>query len=108
MQVPPPGPPRTGPRAQRTMPVRPTGSPSRPPADAEAVLSGAEAVRVEAPDALNVAAQFVVDDITGRILVRIYDSSTGETIRTIPPTKVVNLMLEVMGAESVGRLNRLG
>lgn len=92
---------------QKTTPVRPAGSPDRPSADGEAVVPRAEAVPVEAPDALNLAAQFMVDDLTGRILVRIYNSRTGETIRTIPPTRVVNLMLKMMGAESAVRLDRL-
>lgn len=46
-----------------------------------------------APSAWDVAAQFVVDERTGRVLVRIYDTRTGETIRTIPPNEVVEFLL---------------
>ncbi len=49
--------------------------------------------------ALDVAAQFVVDERTGRVLVRIYDTRTGETIRTIPPNQVVEFLLGAGGLD---------
>jgi uncharacterized FlaG/YvyC family protein len=49
--------------------------------------------------ALDVAAQFIVDERTGRVLVRIYDSRTGETIRTIPPNQVVEFLLGAGGLD---------
>ncbi len=52
-----------------------------------------------APSALDVAAQFVVDERTGRVLVRIYDTRTGETIRTIPPNQVVEFLLGAGGLD---------
>ncbi len=52
-----------------------------------------------APSALDVAAQFVVDERTGRVLVRIYDTRTGETIRTIPPNQVVEFLLGTGGLD---------
>ncbi len=51
------------------------------------------------PSALDVAAQFVVDERTGRVLVRIYDTRTGETIRTIPPNQVVEFLLGAGGLD---------
>lgn len=52
-----------------------------------------------APSAWDVAAQFVVDERTGRVLVRIYDTRTGETIRTIPPNQVVEFLLGTGGVD---------
>jgi hypothetical protein len=88
MQVPPPG----------------SGSPKKPepqPAREERVRGGngqgaAQQGAVQRPavaSALDVAAQFIVDERTGRVLVRIYDTRTGETIRTIPPNQVVEFLL---------------
>ncbi|MDR7414839.1 MAG: flagellar protein FlaG [Armatimonadota bacterium] len=86
MQVPPPGP----------------GSPRKPerpepkPTEERKVQggNGQESGRSKAPpSALDVAAQFIVDERTGRVLVRIYDTRTGETIRTIPPNQVVEFLL---------------
>ena len=55
--------------------------------------------RPPAPSALDVAAQFIVDERTGRVLVRIYDTRTGETIRTIPPNQVVEFLLGAGGLD---------
>ncbi|MDR5708993.1 MAG: flagellar protein FlaG, partial [Armatimonadota bacterium] len=83
MQVPPPG----------------SGSPKKPeaaepqPAREREMRGNGPGLAVErpqtAPSALDVAAQFIVDERTGRVLVRIYDTRTGETIRTVPPNQVV-------------------
>ncbi len=72
--------------------------PEPQPAEKQSVLSEARERTKEgtasAPrSALDVAAQFVVDERTGRVLVRIYDTRTGETIRTIPPNQVVEFLL---------------
>jgi uncharacterized FlaG/YvyC family protein len=40
-----------------------------------------------------VVAQFIVDPKTHEVLVRIYDTRTGETLRTIPPSRVVEFLL---------------
>ncbi len=93
MQVPPPG----------------SGSPKKPeaaeprPAREKGVRGNGPGPRVDrpqpAPSALDVAAQFIVDERTGRVLVRIYDTRTGETIRTIPPNQVVEFLLGAGGVD---------
>lgn len=45
------------------------------------------------PGAFQVVAQFIVDPKTHEVLVRIYDTRTGETLRTIPPSRVVEFLL---------------
>ncbi len=45
------------------------------------------------PSAFQVAAQFIVDPNTHEVVVRIYDTRTGETLRTIPPSRLVEFLL---------------
>ncbi len=93
MQVPPPG---SG-RPKKPEAAEPQAAPQRA---VRGNGSGPAAERPQTtPSALDVAAQFIVDERTGRVLVRIYDTRTGETIRTIPPNQVVEFLMGAGGVD---------
>lgn len=92
MQVPPPS------SGSLKGPDRPEPQPARED-KARRSDGGSPVPRPAVSSALDVAAQFIVDERTGRVLVRIYDSRTGETIRTIPPNQVVEFLLGAGGLD---------
>jgi hypothetical protein len=97
MQVPPPS-------SNSTRKPAVERAPQRPPAagSGQAQAPGAAGPVPSRPPqatALDVAAQFIVDPQTHRVLVRIYDTRTGETIRTIPPNEVVEFLLRSGGLD---------
>lgn len=53
-------------------------------------------------DSFNVSTRFSVHEVTKDIMVRVYNSKTNETIREIPPRKIVDMVARMM--ELVGLL----
>ncbi len=47
-------------------------------------------------DAFDIAARFSVHEVTKDIMVRIYNSKTNETIREIPPKKILDMVANMM------------
>jgi len=92
MQVPPPS------SGSLKKADRPEPQPAREE-KARRADGGSPVQRRAVSSALDVAAQFIVDERTGRVLVRIYDTRTGETIRTIPPNQVVEFLLGAGGLD---------
>lgn len=70
----------------------PDGQLSRSTVEAGAKSTGRGANKTR-PEAFQVAAQFIVDPNTHEVLVRIYDTRTGQTLRTIPPSRLVEFLL---------------
>lgn len=53
-------------------------------------------------DSFNVSTRFSVHEVTKDIMVRVYNSKTNETIREIPPKKIIDMVARMM--ELVGLL----
>lgn len=80
--------------------------PSAPKED-RAVHKGAQGVITrdvkEPPSPMDVAAEFIVDQKTHRVTVRITNVRTGEVIRVIPPGKLMELISQLTGRNAIDR-----
>lgn len=97
MQIPPTGPLReppgvTSPGAHRSAERANQAAGGRP-----AATPPVEAL-TEQGNGLNIVAQFIVDDATKRVMVRILDTQSGEVLRTIPPTGAAHLLPDTIKA----------
>jgi uncharacterized FlaG/YvyC family protein len=63
---------------------------------------------INAPDdPSDLAAEYMIAEDMEHVLVRLYNRRTGATIRTIPPTLMVSVILKALGVKSISRLDRL-
>ncbi|MDR5702661.1 MAG: flagellar protein FlaG [Thermofilaceae archaeon] len=84
--------------------VEPKPSPSQ---EGQAVSKGGsgEAGRdvKKPPSPMDVAAEFIVDQKTHRVTVRIMNVRTGEVIRIIPPGKLIELISQLTGRSVIDK-----
>jgi uncharacterized FlaG/YvyC family protein len=90
-------PPREVKRTERAEAAKPAAAaepyriPASPPAEVLHELDAAARV-VEDLAARNVALSFSVDDATKKVRIEVKDSGTGQTIRTIPATSLLDAL----------------
>lgn len=80
----------------------PKGSKDRPHPEATDLQAVAEAVNEKIGMIHNVDLQFAIHEGSGQMVVTVMDSTTGEIIREIPPSEILNLAARL--EEMVGLL----